>query len=148
MGTLSTAVQVFDCPSCGETINTSMTQCPYCSAAIDPTTALAAAELTSKVSSACSDASYVRIVAGSLLAFFLIALVPFLGGLGRFGYYVLLVLVPVLAIRWWVRSGRLVTQDPDFRRAKRDVRIALGIWIIFLLFTAASTAPVLVAGRP
>ncbi|MGA7887040.1 MAG: hypothetical protein WCA44_14960 [Acidobacteriaceae bacterium] len=143
MGTLSEAAQVFDCPSCGETINTSMTQCPYCSAAIDHTAALAAAVLTGKISNACSDASYVRIVAGSLLAFFLIALVPFLGGLGRFGYYVLLVLVPFLAIRWWVRYGRLVTQDPDFRRAKRDVRIALGIWAAFLVFTAISLALVL-----
>lgn len=145
MTTLSDPVQVFDCPSCGETINTSMTQCPYCSAAIDHQAAQAAAELTSKVSSACSDGSYVRIVAGSLLAFFALTFVPFLGGLGRFGYFVLLVLVPFLAIRWWMRFSGLSTKDPDFRRAKRDVRIALGIWAIFLAYTALSWALVLTA---
>lgn len=143
MALLSEAAQVFDCPSCGETINTSMSQCPYCKIAVDPQTAQAAAELTSKVSAACSDGSYVRIVAGSLLAFFLLALVPFLGGPGRFGYDVLLVLVPVLAIRWWIRYASLRTSDPDFRRARRDVRIALGIWIIFLLFTVVSAILVL-----
>jgi len=136
MGTLSEAVQVFDCPACGQTINTSMSQCPYCSAAIDPSAALAAAELTSKISSACSDASYVRIVAGSLLAFFVLSIVPFLGALGVVGSYVLMVLVPIMAIRWWVRYAALRTQDRDFRRAKRNVGIALAIWGAFFLFTS------------
>ena len=136
MPVLSGKIEVFDCPSCSQTINTSMTQCPYCSAAIDPSAAQAAAELTSKISSACSDASYVRIVAGSLLAFFVLSLVPFLGALGVVGYYVLMLLVPIMAVRWWVRYAALHTQDRDFRRAKRNVGIALAIWAAFFLFTS------------
>jgi hypothetical protein len=113
-----------------------MAQCPYCSTPVDSTTAEAAAELTGKISQACSDASYVRIVAGSLLAFFLLFLAPFLGIVGVAGYYVLLVLVPVMAIRWWIRYASVRTQDRDFGRAKRNVIIALAIWAIFALFTS------------
>jgi hypothetical protein len=136
MRTLSEAVQVFDCPSCGETINTSMTQCPYCSAAIDQATALAAAELTCKVSSACSDASYVRILAGSMLVAFLLLFVPILSLPALFAYYVLLVLIPIMAIRWSLRFASLKTPDRDFRRAKRSVLIAISIWVGFFLLTS------------
>jgi hypothetical protein len=126
-------VRVFECPNCRQTINTSLTQCPYCSAPVDAQAAEAAAEVTSKVSQACSDASYVRILAGSLIGFWLLAFVPFMGLVGLVGYYVLLVLVPVLAIRWWVRFSSLRSEDPDYRRAKRNVGIALVIWVVFLL---------------
>jgi hypothetical protein len=137
MGSLaSEGIRVYDCPNCRQTINTSMTQCPYCSAVVDAQAAEAAAELTTRVSQACNDASYVRILAGSLVAFFLLALVPFMGVVGIAGYYVLLVLVPILAIRWWVRFASIVSDDPDYRRAKRNVWIALAIWAAFLLFTS------------
>src|ERR1035438_4524262 len=64
------------------------------------------------------------ILAGSLIGFWLLAFVPFMGLVGLVGYYVLLVLVPVLAIRWWVRFSSLRSEDPDYRRAKRNVGIA------------------------
>ncbi|HSY02105.1 MAG TPA: hypothetical protein VK819_08115 [Acidobacteriaceae bacterium] len=133
-------VRVFECPSCGQTINTSMAQCPYCSAAVDPVAAVVAAELTSKVSQACSDASYVRIVAGTIVVFFLLFLVPFLGIVGLAGYYVLLVLVPILVGRWLLKYATLRTKDGDFVRAKRNVLIALAVWVAFLLFTSIRVA--------
>jgi hypothetical protein len=129
----SDSIRVFECPSCRQTINTSLSQCSYCSTPIDPQAAEAAAVLTTKVSQACSDASYVRILAGSLVVFWLLTIVPFMGLIGVVGYYVLLVLVPVLAIRWWMRFSSLRSVDPDFRRAKRNVVIALIVWVVFLL---------------
>lgn len=140
MSLLSGEIRVFECPSCRETINTSVTQCPYCSAPVDRNAAAAAADLTSRVSQACSDASYVRILAGSIIAFFVLFLVPFLGFLGLVGYYLLLVLVPVMSVRWWIRYASIRTQDPDFRRAKRNVGIALILWAAFLLFTSIRIA--------
>jgi hypothetical protein len=77
----------------------------------------------------------VRIVAGTIVVFFLLFLVPFLGIVGLAGYYVLLVLVPILAVRWWVKYAALRTTDRDFVRAKRNVLIALAVWLAFLLFT-------------
>ena len=129
-------VGVFDCLGCGQTINTSVSECPYCSTKVDRDAAYAAAKLTTQVSQACNDASYVRILAGTIVGFFLLTIVPFLGIVGVVGYYVLLVLVPILAIRWWIRFASLRTQDHDFRRAKRNVVIALAIWVVFLLFTS------------
>jgi hypothetical protein len=134
MSLLLGPIQVYDCPNCHQTINTSMTQCAYCSAVVDPQAAEAAAALTTKVSQACNDASYVRILAGSLIGFFLLYLVPFMGLVGIVGYYFLLVLVPILAIRWWVKFSSIQTDDPDYRRARRNVMIALAIWAAFLLF--------------
>lgn len=129
----NSGIRVFECPNCSQTINTSLTQCPYCSTPVDAQASEAAAELTSKVSQACGNASYVRILAGSLVGLWLLAFVPFIGLVGFVGYYVLLVLMPVLAIRWWVRFSSLRSEDPDYRRAKRNVGIALGIWVLFLL---------------
>jgi 4-hydroxybenzoate polyprenyltransferase len=136
MSLLQGAVRVFECPSCKETINTSISRCPYCSTEIDPQAADAAAGLTSRVSQACNDASYIRIVAGCLVGFFLLTLVPFMGLVGIGGYYVLLVLVPILTIRWLVRFASLRSDDSDYRRAKRNVGIALAIWAAFVLFTS------------
>jgi hypothetical protein len=140
MSLLAEQIRVFECPNCGETINTSVTQCPYCAAPVDRSAAEAGADLTSKVSQACSDASYVRILAGSIIAFFVLFLVPFLGIVGLVGYYVLLVLVPVMAFRWLIRYRSLRTPDPDFRRAKRNVGVALILWAAFLLFTSIRIA--------
>jgi hypothetical protein len=80
--------------------------------------------------------SYVRIVAGCLIGFFLLTLVPFMGLAGIGGYYVLLVLVPILVIRWWVRFASIQTDDPDYRSAKRNVLIASAIWVAFFLFSS------------
>ncbi|MBV8632733.1 MAG: hypothetical protein JOZ83_17545 [Silvibacterium sp.] len=140
MSVLESGIRVFECPQCGQTINTSLSQCPYCSAPIDRQAAEAAATLTTKVSEACNDASYVRILAGSLIVFFFLALVPFMGLIGTVGYYGLLALVPVLIIRWWVRFFSLRSDDPDYRRAKRNVVIALGIWVLFILLTSIRIA--------
>jgi hypothetical protein len=51
-----TAVHVFPCPNCRETINTSMQQCQFCGAAIDAAAAEQAAAHTSRISDAVSDA--------------------------------------------------------------------------------------------
>jgi hypothetical protein len=129
-------VRVFECPNCRETINTSVSRCPYCSSTIDQNAASAAAELTSRVSQACSDASYIRILAGSIVAAWLLILVPFLSIVGVVGYYVLLVIVPMLELRWWTRFYSLRTDDPDFRRAKRNVVIGAVLWALFVaIFT-------------
>jgi len=132
----SDGIRVFECPSCRQTINTSLSQCPYCSAPIDGQTAEAAAALTTRVSQACNDASYVRILAGSLIVFWLLTIVPFMGLVGMVGYYFLLVFVPLMVIRWWIRFSKLRSDDPDYRRAKRNVQISLVIWVVFLLIFA------------
>lgn len=126
-------VKVFQCPNCKETINTSAQQCPFCSTPIDFGVAEAAAEVMDKVNQACSDASYLRIMAGTMLTFFGLSFVPFLGIMGFLGLTFLVFAVPVMAIRWWVKFGAIRADDSDFGRAKRNTMVAAGIWALFLI---------------
>ncbi len=112
---------VFECPICKETINTSATECRFCSSPIDPAAAQAGAEKMARINRACSDASFLRTAAISILVFIGVMFIPFLGLLGIVGYYFLLVAVPFLAIRWWVKFRSIHTDDRDFKRARTTV---------------------------
>jgi hypothetical protein len=105
--------------------------------AIDPVAAEVAAERMSKVNQACSDASFLRTMAISMLVFLGIMFVPFMGLLGICGYYFLLFAVPFMTIRWWVRFHAIRADDSDFRRA-RTTAIVVGAlctlpWLQFLI---------------
>ena len=131
---LSSAVQVFPCPSCGETINTSVQQCPFCSAPIDRATAEQSAAETSRISQACSDASYLKIMLGILILFGILIFFPFLGLAGIAGFVFIKYAVPVMTIRWWVKYGRLKPTDSDFRSARGTVMLVSAISFLILLF--------------
>ncbi len=120
---LSPTIEVFPCPNCGETINTSVSQCTFCSAAIDHSAALASAAETSRISNACSDASYLKVMAWAVLAFFGVLFVPFISLAGLVGLWFLRIAIPVMVIRWWIKFGAIKTPDTDFKMAKRSAII-------------------------
>ena len=130
---LSSAVHVFPCPICKETINTKMHQCPFCAAPIDPNVAEQAATETSKISQACSDASYLKIMLGVYAIFVLGVLIPFLGLVGLVGARFLSFAIPFMCIRWWLKYYAIRTNDSDFSRAKRTA-IWVSIAAPFILF--------------
>jgi hypothetical protein len=136
---LSPTVQVFPCPNCRETINTSVQQCPFCSSPIDHAAAEQSAAATSKISQACSDASYLKIMAWALLTFFLLIFIPFLGLAGIVGLWFLRIAIPVMVIRWWIKFGSIKTEDPDFARAKRAAIIVGVVGLLALLNAFWST---------
>lgn len=119
--------QAFQCPNCREFINASMSNCSYCGVAINYDSAIAAANIQSKVGQACSDASYLKITARAFVVFYLLSWVPFLPLVG-WGSLILFIAVPVMLIRWWVKYSKLQTADPDYEKAKRDTIIAAVIW--------------------
>jgi len=133
--TLASDIQVFPCPNCNETINTSMQQCKYCSAPIDHAAAEAAAAETSRISQACSDASYLRIMLGLLLPFFALIFVPLLSLIGAAGFWFLKIAIPVMLIRWWVKFGKIKTIDPDFSKARGTTFLVAGIWFLAFALT-------------
>jgi len=133
---LTPEVHVFPCPNCHETINTSMQQCPFCSKAIDRAAAEQSAAATSRISSACSDASYLRIMAWALVTFFLLMFFPFLGLAGVVGLWFLRIAIPVMTIRWWIKYGSIKTTDPDFFRARRSAIIVSVVAVLGLASTA------------
>jgi hypothetical protein len=123
---LGSTVAVLPCPACKQTINTSMQTCPFCSAAIDPATASASAEAFARVNQACSDAGYLKVMAGAIGGCFLIGLLPLVGFLGNLGFWILAVATPAMVIRWFVKFGDIKSTDPDFVSARHSA-IAVGI---------------------
>ena len=120
--------QVFQCQNCREFINTAMTNCPYCGVVINAEAATAAADVQSNVAKACSDANFLKIMARAQAAFFLISFIPILGGFAGWGFLFLLIAVPVMLVRWWIKYRKIQTADKDYETAKRDTIIAAVIW--------------------
>lgn len=121
--------RTFRCPSCKEMINDSMTQCRYCSTPVDPGVAAMIAERQEKANEACSDASYLRTAAIAMFVFLGLSFIPFLPVV-YWGFIITFVVVVVLLIKWQVRFGSLVTDDPDYQRARRSKNIALILLLI------------------
>jgi hypothetical protein len=131
---LSGTVAVFPCPTCKETINTSIQQCPFCGTAIDHAVAEASAIETTMISRACSDASYLKIMMGILIPFGGLVFFPFLGLAGLVGFVFIKYAVPVMAVRWWIKYGRIKSQDLDLRRARKTVIVVSVVSLVILLF--------------
>ncbi|MGA7157411.1 MAG: hypothetical protein WBY53_11210 [Acidobacteriaceae bacterium] len=135
--TLTPEVHVFACPHCHETINTSMTTCTFCGAPIDPAAAEQAAAETARVSAACSDASYLKVMAGLLIPFIGLMFVPLLTLLGLVGFEFLRFAIPFMCIRWWIKNRNIKTSDPDFSNARGTaiwVSIVAAIVLIYPFF--------------
>ena len=126
-------VSTFPCPNCHEFINTSMTTCRYCSVPIDPQAASTAVELQDKVNRACNDASLVRNLAGAMWVFFFVRLIPIIGFLASVGMFLLFLLIPIRLIMWLVRFGGIQTADLDYKRAKRNILVAFGLWLLIII---------------
>ena len=114
--------RTFRCPSCDEMINESATQCRFCSVAIDPGVATLIAGRQEKVNEACSDASYLRRTATAMYVFLAFALIF---TFAYWGFLIAFWTALVLMIRWQVKFGELLTNDPDYAKAKRSKNISL-----------------------
>jgi hypothetical protein len=75
-----------------------------------------------------------KVMLGILIPFGALIFFPFLGLAGLIGFVFIKYAVPVMAIRWWVKYGRIKTTDPDFRRARGIVIQVNAISLIILLF--------------
>ena len=121
--------RTFRCPNCSEMINDSMTQCRFCLTPVDPAVAAMIADRQEKANRAYSDASYVRIAAIAMFVFLGLSFIPFLPVV-YWGFVITFFAVLVMLILWQVRFGSLVTDDPDYKRARRSKNIALILLII------------------
>jgi hypothetical protein len=121
--------RTFPCPNCKEIINDQMEVCRYCKVPVDPAIAAQQAELQSKVNKACSDASFMRTAAAAMFVFMAISLIPFVP-LVEWGFLMSFFLVLIMAVRWQISFGSLVTNDPDYVKAKRSRNVALILWVI------------------
>jgi hypothetical protein len=121
--------RTFRCPNCNEMINDSMTQCRYCSTPVDPSVAAMIADRQEKTNRACSDASYLKTAAIAMYVFLGLSFIPFLPVV-YWGFVITFFVVLFLLIMWQVKFGSLVTNDPDYQRARRSKNIALIMLIV------------------
>jgi hypothetical protein len=135
---------IFECPNCKETIDAKAENCRFCGAKVDRDAALMAAAVLSRVNQACSDASYMKSTAFALPVFFVLRFVPFLSGLGSLGFTVLLVVIPLWALRWWFKYRKIETDDADFCRARRSVLVTgIVVSCLLVIFVLLFTVSVL-----
>ena len=113
-----------------------MTTCRYCSVPVDPAVAQLIAERQEKANQAYSDSSFLRTAAIAMYVFFGVSLIPLLG-FAFWGFLITFVVVIVLLIRWQIRYSSLVTDDADYKTAKRSWWISLvlliGVPVIFII---------------
>ena len=128
--------RTFRCPNCSEMINDSMTECRYCSVPVDPAVAALIADRQEKANHAYSDASFLRTAAFAMYAFLGLSWV-LLPLLFFSGFVIIFVVVVVLLIRWQIRYANLITDDPDYKSARRSwwisLLLLLGVPVIFIV---------------
>jgi len=124
IGAAMHAPTIFECPQCKETIDSTADSCRFFGAKVDPEEAQKAAVLMARINQACSDASYMRSTAVSIPIFFVLRFIPFASMLGGVGFTGLSFVIPIWAIRWWLKFGSIVSDDSDFRKARGTVMIA------------------------
>ena len=129
-------LDVFECPKCGETIDTSSDTCRFCGAKVNHDAAQKDAHLLARVDQACSDASVLRNTAVILLCLppgILIGLVRnprFIQHVGfqntLLGFCALVLLVslpfPFWTMDWWAKYANLASADDDFQSTRKVVK--------------------------
>jgi hypothetical protein len=143
IGAATQAPTIFQCPKCNEAIDSTAESCRFCGATVDHEAAEKAAELLARVNQACSDASYMRSTALALPVFFLVRFVPFIAMAGTVGFIGVSIVVPVWAVRWWLKYGKVASTDAEFRKARGTVRWAGTL--IFAIFLVLVVFPLVLA---
>lgn len=146
---LARTVDVFPCPNCRETINTSHQQCPFCSTPIDQSSAAASATEFSKLNQAYSDASFLKVMFFCQFGAWLLRNIPFASLYATLAFYFFCAAVPFMVARWWVRYSALKTHEPAFAKLRRNT-VWLGVGsivcaaalIAFNAFLVYLTAPI------
>jgi hypothetical protein len=128
--------RTFPCPNCKEIINDSMTQCRFCSVPVDPNVAQLIADRQEKANHAYSDASYLRTAAIAMYVFLGLSFVPLLP-IVFWGFLITFIVVIVLLVRWQISYSGLVTDDADYKSARRSwwisLAMLLGVPAIFII---------------
>jgi hypothetical protein len=122
--------QVFACPKCGEMINTSMAQCEYCRAPVDPQLAAWAAGAQATLASAFNHASIIMQIARGMVVLLLGTFFPFVGNPATIALLVTIFAFPILVLIWfskyqWSLQGIDKNQDDLKQSRSRILKAAM-----------------------
>lgn len=131
--TLSNQEETVQCKNCLEFINASLTNCRYCGAVISLETATAQDEAKSKLADASRDGFFLTTMARALAICFIALTFSILSKLALAGFLILLVAVPLMLVRWWIKYRGLQTEEHNYKIAKLKTIMAAVVWGAVLL---------------
>ncbi len=151
-------LNIFECPNCKQTIDSSADVCRFCGAKVDHEAAQKAAHLLARIDQACSDASVLRnaavvafllvlgIVYSLLRAARLVLLIGFENEVLGISFLVLILAAPfpIWSLRWWTKYANITSDDEDFQDARGIVRSTGSTALIFTVASAAIFCLVLI----
>ena len=151
-------LNIFECPNCKQTIDTSADVCRFCGAKVDHESAQKAAHLLARVDQACSDASVLRntavvaflLVLGVVFSLLRAARLVLVFGLQNelMGLCVLVLILsapfPIWSLRWWTKYTSLTSDDEDFQDARVTVRSTGSTALAFTIASGALICLVLI----
>jgi hypothetical protein len=120
-------------PDCQEIISVSSGSCRYCSLPLDPITAQAEAAKLERATSAVAAANTIRTGNVSvLLVIVAVGLLMFEVELGPWRFLLNAFPISYLAVvcGWFIFHGRLKTDEPDYKPARRAMRKSLALWVV------------------
>ncbi|HQR31162.1 MAG TPA: hypothetical protein PLK30_00390 [Blastocatellia bacterium] len=73
------------------------------------------------------------VMSRALAVCFIALTFSFLTTLALAGFLILLVAVPLMQVRWWMKYGRLPTEDMAYQQARRETIVSAVVWCGVLL---------------
>lgn len=131
-----TAIRLFRCPSCNETISAEARTCRFCNVPIDAATAEQLTRDNQRVTTAIARANTFRI---SILAAVILVFAGVMNWLTNASFNsVFLPLIPIgYGLYWLYKNRSLVTKDADFPPAVKKVKQTLAVWLAVLVLSGA-----------
>ncbi|HKQ74170.1 MAG TPA: hypothetical protein VJ810_10760 [Blastocatellia bacterium] len=131
-------MQVFACPKCGEMINTSMAQCVYCNAPVDPQWAKWASNAQATIASAFNHANNLMLAARGMAVLLVATYFP--GGGGTFAtiaFIAMIFVFPILVLIWfskyqWNLQG-IDKNHADFKQSRSRIMKAAIVYAVTII---------------
>ncbi len=125
--------QTVQCQNCLEFSDSSLTNCRYCGAVIDFDPLPVEEQVQSKFAQACRDGNLLMVMSRALAVCFIALTFSFLTTLALAGFLILLVAVPLMQVRWWMKYGRLPAENMAYQQARREAIVSAVVWCGVLL---------------
>ena len=114
-----------------------MQVCKTCAVPLDDTTITDSVGKQERINRAYNSANNLRLLAGSMWVAFFFSFIPFIGIIGRVGFYLAFLAVPIFLIVWLVRYGNIDRSEPDMIGVSKKLLTAFGLWVLYpILFVA------------
>lgn len=122
-----------ECPGCQRLIECEATLCPYCREEIDPRYAELSRLLIVYQTAAVSSANTIKTAE---MAAGIVFVASFVGFWIDPSLIIVSLLSPILSAAavtvWFYRFGRFRLDDDEYRKARRDMRNSLTLWLVLI----------------